>query len=110
MHADLENTSNIPYSTSDLPPSYSDLQTNTSRSQMGNTQSNFSPASNTFPQSESETKTIFKFESEIQNEPPPSYREATALGWKNLRLKVKTARAFSAHLATQEPGLYSRNE
>ena len=67
-------------------------------------------ASSTLPQSESEAKSTVEFESEVPELPPPSYKQATAQGWKNLRLKVKTAREFSAQLATKEPGWYSRNE
>ena len=51
--------------------------------------------SNKGPQNESETK--YRVESEI----PPPRSNVAAQGWKNLRLKVKTARAFSSELATR---------
>ena len=51
--------------------------------------------SNKETQNESETK--YRVESEIH---PPRSKFA-AQGWKNLRLQVKTARAFSSDLATR---------
>jgi len=62
--------------------------------------------SNNVLQSEADIKCQMNFESEI---PPPSYKEATVQRWKNLRLQVKTARAFSAQLATKEPEWYKAN-
>jgi len=44
-------------------------------------------------------------ESEIPNVHPLSYNAATQ-GWKNLRLKVKIAIAFSSQLATRESRRY----
>ena len=52
------------------------------------------------PQSASETN--FRIESEIK--PPTS--NVAAQGWKNLRRKVKTARAFSSDLATRNTRRY----
>lgn len=66
--------------------------------------------SSTLTRSESKTKSKVEFESIVPELPPPSYKEATAQGWRNLRLKVKTAREFSAQLATKEQGWYSRND
>ena len=56
------------------------------------------------PQNESETK--YRVESEI---PPPSSNVATQ-GWKNLKVKVKTARAFSSELATRNNRRYGYNQ
>ena len=58
-------------------------------------------------QNESEAK--FKVESEIPNVAPPSYKASTSIpahGWKNLKLKVKTAKAFSNELATRNTRRY----
>ena len=59
--------------------------------------------SNKVPQNESETQ--YRVESEIA---PPSSNVASQ-GWKNLRLKVKTARAFSSELATRNNRRYGYN-
>ena len=56
--------------------------------------------SNKETQNESETK--YRVESEI----PLSRSNLAAQGWKNLRLKVKTARAFSSELATRNTRRY----
>ena len=58
--------------------------------------------SSAFLRNESETK--FKVESEIANIPPTSYnasRSTASQAWKNLRLKVKTAKAFNNELANR---------
>ena len=57
-------------------------------------------ALNTMHQNESEAK--FKVESEIPNIPPTRYNVSSgpaSQAWKNLRLKVKTAKAFNNQLA-----------
>ena len=64
-------------------------------------------ALNSMHQNESEAK--FKVESEIPNVAPPSYKASTSIpahGWKNLKLKVKTAKAFSNELATRNTRRY----
>ena len=56
--------------------------------------------SSAFLRNESETR--FKVESEIANITPTSYnasRSTASQEWKNLRLKVKTAKAFNNELA-----------
>ena len=58
--------------------------------------------SSAFLRNESETK--FKIESEIANIPPTSYnasRSTASQAWKNLRLKVITAKAFNNELANR---------
>ena len=59
-------------------------------------------ALNSMHQNESEAK--FKVESEIPNIPPPWYNVSirpASQAWKNLRLKVKTVKAFNNQLATR---------
>ena len=59
-------------------------------------------ALNSMHQNESEAK--FKVESEIPNIPPPRYnasKNAASQAWKNLRLKVITAKAFNNELANR---------
>ena len=59
-------------------------------------------ASSAFLRNESETK--FKVESEIPNIPPPRYnasKNSASQAWKNLRLKVITAKAFNNELANR---------
>ena len=56
-----------------------------------------------------DSETRFKVESEIPNVAPPSYKASTSIpahGWKNLKLKVKTAKAFSNELATRNTRRY----